>query len=200
MASKCDGPLPALWYAFIHLFTAIESRMTKLVFFNTKLSTTAIVGLNSAFCASLVSADTYTWEDNRGVVNYSERVPKDVDPQKVRRVSDNTVRPSSTPAHALPAFTRSQKESSATASDENLSAEQQRMLADLQASEAQRTEQVARIRSDNCDRATRVLNNLSSVGGVRVVSDDGSQSVLPEDECSERISQAQRGVAANCGS
>ena len=127
-------------------------------------------------------------------------MPKDVDPSKVRRVSDSTLGPSSTPAHALPQSTARQETSSNASSDENLSGEQQSMLNDLQASEAQRQEQVARIRIDNCARSRRVLNNLSSSGRVRVVGEDGSQAILPENERSERISQAQRGIATNCNS
>ena len=76
--------------------------------------------------------------------------------------------------------------------------DQQEMLRELQTAEADRQEQVARIRQDNCDRSRRVLNNLTAKDRVRVRDDNGIERSLPEDERQQRIADAQRGIVEFC--
>lgn len=162
--------------------------------------TCLMLALSTVVFSTPAAADTYTWLDEKGVVNYSERMPRGIPPHRVSVVRDNVQRPSSDPTPPL-TYTPPQpaREASPPASDqEDLSEEQQQMLAELQAAEEQRLAKVAEVRRDNCERARRVLENLSNVGRVRVVADDGTRSVLPEEERSRRIAEAQRGVATNC--
>ncbi len=72
------------------------------------------------------------------------------------------------------------------------------MLDKLQSAEAQRQAQVEQIRMDNCRRSRRVLANLSNTGRIRVVDESGEQLVLSEDDRTQRISEAQQGIATNC--
>ena len=146
-----------------------------------------------AFATQPIAADTFMWVDSNGVVNYSERMPRDIDPSRVTRVKDSASGPSSTPSELAPAI-------STSAEDEPLNDSQQQMLADLQATEANRQQQVAQIRKDNCQRARRVLNNLQTSGRLRVRGEDGENRVMDEAERSQKISEAQRGIATNCDS
>ena len=159
-----------------------------------------VLGSATGFVTS-ASADTYMWVDNNGVVNYAERVPRGVPLDRVTRVSDNSLGPSSTPPQALPEITsRSQARQQNTADNEDLNEDQQEMLAELQSAEQNRQAQVAKIRQDNCERARRVLANLNGTGRIRVVGDDGERRVLDENDRSQRIAEAQRGIATNCDS
>lgn len=168
-----------------------------------------VVGLitTGAFALGIVAfpvaADTYRWVDANGVVNYSERKPRGVPASQVSVVSDRGPRASSTPnANPIPTSpstsARPTQRGLPSEGQPDLNAEQQAMLEQLQSAEQERQAQVEQIRNDNCDRARRVLANLSSRGRIRVVGDDGVERVLPEDERTNRIQEAQQGVATNC--
>ena len=172
-------------------------------------SRTTFVGLFSAalvtlgLVAEVSYADTYRWVDANGVVNYSERKPRGIPDSQVTVVSNRASRPSSTPdANQLPETTSRAPASRArglpSEGQPGLNDQQQAMLERLQAAEVERQAQVEQIRNDNCTRARQVLANLSSRGRIRVVGADGEERVLPEDERTSRIEEAQRGVASNC--
>lgn len=174
------------------------------------LTRTVLVGLFTTSLTILGSspapafADTYRWVDANGIVNYSERKPRGIPDSQVTVVSDRSSRPSSTPnANALPQTTSSRAPAARASGlpsegQPGLNDEQQAMLDRLQAAEVERQAQVEQIRNDNCNRARQVLANLSSRGRIRVVGADGEERVLPEDERTSRIEEAQRGVASNC--
>ena len=154
----------------------------------------------SALSALPANADTYRWIDDNGVVNYAERVPRDVPAERVTKVAEGKNKRESAPAPASPAPAVSNNGDSGAlrTSQQPLTEDQQNLLNGLQAAEQSRQEQIAKIRQDNCDRSRRVLNNLSVNSRIRVRADDGSERVLDEDERQERIAAAQRGVAENC--
>lgn len=161
------------------------------------------------------SAATYRWIDDNGVVNYSERKPKDVPESRVTLVSADVktrsrgrtrqtspdevplasnsgtpARPRNTPPAAVPELPQKA----------DLSADQQAMLEKLQQAEAERQATVAQIRNDNCDRSRRVLSNLSQNGRLKVNGRDGNVRVMSEEERQQGIKDAQRGIAENCTS
>ena len=146
-------------------------------------------------------ADTYRWVDDNGVVNYSERVPRSVPAERVTKVADSSAKRQDTAASSRTGNSAAAQPPGASAgprSQQPLSEDQQNLLEGLEAAEQQRQEQIAKIRQDNCERARRVLNNLSVRSRIRVRAEDGSERVLSEEERQERISDAQRGVAENC--
>lgn len=185
-----------------HMHYTIAPSLSRVL---TRAATPLLLALGlSVAPVTALQADTYMWVDDKGVVNYAERKPRNVPEDRIRLVSDRATRPSSSPAQTL-AFqpsSPSPSSPSATNSDanDNLDEDQRAMLRDLQAAEAERQAQVAKIREENCSRSRRVLNNLQTSGRLRVVGEDGGKRVMTESERSERIAAAQEGIAANCES
>ena len=149
-----------------------------------------------------VHAETYRWVDANGIVNFSERKPRNVPADQITVVSDRALRPSrdaAAPDYTVPSSASDDTQSGSTP-QRDLSDGQRAMLRELESAEQNRQSQVAKIRQDNCERARRVLQNLSGVGRIRITEPNGRQRVLPEEERAQRIADAQQGIAANCSS
>ena len=167
----------------------------------TKIAFHLFICLSTLVLSALVSipsaADTYRWVDDNGVVNYAERKPRGVPDSRITRVASMTTRggansrsaPSSSPAPSFTPQTQDQVE---------LTGDQQEMLRGLQQAEVDRQAQVAQIKQDNCERARRVLANLTAKDRIRVRSETGIERALPEEERQEKIAAAQRGIVENC--
>ena len=127
--------------------------------------------------------------DDNGVVNYTQLKPEGVEAERVSAHTGQRI-----------AGTGSTPTAAATPPSEEgeLNDSQQKMLADLRATEAERQRQVEEVRDANCQRARDVLGRLTSRGRIRVVGADGVERVMPAEERQERIDEAQRGVALNC--
>jgi hypothetical protein len=138
----------------------------------------------------LTAADIYRWVDENGVVNYTQQKPRGVDAELVSGVRGPS---QTTPKAPTPGGNPSD-------TSPELDERQQRLLEDLQAAEAARRNEIARVREENCSRARGVLDRLTSKSRIRVRGDDGEVHILNEEERQERISEAQRGVATNCDS
>ena len=139
-------------------------------------------------------AEVYRWVDENGVVNYSAQPPEGNKAQKVNaraaaRPSGNSALPSPAPAPAA---------DDATDEASELDDRQQKMLEELKAIEAQRTQEIADIRRANCEKSREVLDRLTQTDRIRIRNNDGSERIIGEDERQSRISEAQRGVASNC--
>ena len=152
---------------------------------------------------SSANADTYTWVDDSGVVNYSEQKPRGIAPDRVTKITGNPTGRSSQArdtqaGSATPVSQTARTVPANEYSHENLSKEQIEMLNTLQQAETGRQQQLAKIRQDNCERSRRALDNLSANARIRVRAEDGSQRSLPEEERQRRISEAQRSVVINC--
>jgi len=143
--------------------------------------------------SAAVSADEiYRWVDENGVVNYTQIRPVGVEAEAVSTRGGGRSNRSSAAAPAP-------QPQPAAAQSQELSPEQQQMLEDLQAAEAAREQEIARIREQNCIKAREVLARLLERPRIRVREAGGSEArLLTEDERQERIDEAQRGVAANC--
>ncbi len=139
-----------------------------------------------AIACGSAQAEIYRWVDENGVVNYTQHKPEDRTAQLVS--TRGSTPPVSAPAEASPA------------PDSNLTEEQQRMLDELKAREAERAEQVAEIRRDNCEKSRSVLQRLTQSERIRVRESGGTERVLPEEERQQRITEAQEGIATNCDS
>ena len=151
--------------------------------------------------AAAAVADTYRWVDDNGVVNYAERVPRDVPAERVTKVSDMETKRSSASTPSTPApISTSTTSGSRTTQNVPLNPNQKEIMRDLAQVEAQRAEQIAKIRADNCIRAQRVLTNLTASTRIRARAEDGTERVIGEDERQQKIAEAQQGIAENCDS
>ena len=141
------------------------------------------------YLPAAMADEIYRWVDADGVVNYTQRKPEgsaNVQRVETRSGSVNTV------ASEVVA------PSPAAAESPELTPAQQEMLDDLERAEADRQTEVAKIRSENCEKAREVLEKLTVRSRIRVVSDDGTTRIIPEEERQERISEAQQAIATNC--
>jgi hypothetical protein len=148
------------------------------------------LGLALCCLPLLMGASVYRWVDENGVVNYTQLKPEGVASELVRADTGQRL------AESSPAPTRARP--TTDPAEQNLSEDQQRMLADLRAAEAERQRQVAKVRDANCQQGRNLLQQLTSRGRLRITGEDGEQRVMPEEERQRRIEEAQRAVAVNC--
>lgn len=158
--------------------------------------------LLSTLLAAEVHAETYTWLDDNGVRNYSERKPRNVPSERVTVMGDRSLPPASSPGATIPAI--QPREQVATLPNgspvpDNLNDEQRRMLLQLQQTEAARRQQVSNVKDANCKRAREVLERLSVNNRIRI-QDGANSRVLPEEERQQRIADAQSAMVENCQS
>lgn len=132
----------------------------------------------------------YTWIDEDGVTNYSQRNPRNVDaafvsqsqPFGVKRVSPQRgSRPGQTPAGEDSA-------NSAPETDIEMDREEQAVK-----------EEIARIRASNCSIGKRTLAKLQAYARIRVRDNDGGERLLTEDEKQQRMERAKKTIEENCG-
>ncbi len=136
----------------------------------------------------LMGAEVYRWVDANGVVNYTQQPPREVESQQITTRLGAPSVVSTVPATIAPDANQ----------QADLTIDQQAMLEDLRQAEATRQGEVAKIRTSNCGQARTMLERLQARGRVRV-RDGNSERVMGEDERQQRISDAQEGVAINCG-
>lgn len=146
------------------------------------------------------AANAYRWVDANGVVNFSERKPQGVPDHLVTVIETRSSGSLSSRAPSRADGTAADSGvAGTTGTDSSVLNERQRaMLGDLEAAEAERQDQVQRIRSDNCARARSLLASLSGTGRVRVVDENGETTILTEEDRSQRIAAAQQGIVNNC--
>ena len=148
-----------------------------------------LTGLILAFSfAYSVQAEIYRWVDANGVVNYTQKRPSDIS-------ADLVTTPLAPPSARRLA---SRRPGPAETKTRELSPEQQKMLDSLKEKEEARQAEIARIKASNCERSRNIVDRLSQEGRIRVKDSAGEERNLPEDERSQRINQAQKGVAENC--
>jgi hypothetical protein len=137
----------------------------------------------------LMGASVYRWVDEDGVINYSQLKPEGVEAELVRADTGQRIGTTPPPASAG---------NDTTDGEQQLGENQQQMLDDLRATEAQRQQQITKLRDANCRQARDQLDRLTSRGRIRVRGEDGTERVMPDEERRGRIDEAQRAVAANC--
>lgn len=155
-----------------------------------------VIALGAAALLALVSlpaaADQiYRWIDENGVVNFTQQKPRNTEAEAIV-TNSRAPRTASKPA---PAATPTP---SSAATGEPLSAEQEKMLEGLRAAEQARQDEIARIKSENCQQSRDVLSRLTLKNRIRVKGPDGEYTMMPEDERQERISKAQENIARYC--
>ncbi len=150
----------------------------------------------------LMGTEYYQWIDDDGVVTYSQQAPRDRESQRVRMDAAGSLPAptrSADPADpAAPAQPAPELDPAPVQQTDSLEAEQQAIMARLQAEEEARQAEIAELRRGNCERAQNVLERLQSAPRIRVRDDQGQERVLGDDELQNRIAEAQEAVAENC--
>ena len=182
-------------YVLQHAVTAIPTSSTRRLASGLLASSLlAALFVTTSFFSSPAQAATYRWVDANGVVNYSQRKPRNVPEDQITTVGNTgTSAIVSSDADSTPA-----PASSTPPANDDLTDEQQVMLKRLQEAEAQRQAAVREIKQDNCQKSRRALEDLTAKERIRINLDDGSQRILGEDERQEFIAQAQQGIVRNC--
>ena len=147
--------------------------------------------------AVAANAETYRWVDANGVVNYSERKPRNVPEDQLVVVSTQASRPQASTAPTTPA-NRQPANTIATDQPANLDPEQQALYNELQEAELARQAKVAEVRMQNCEKSRSVLSTLQQNNRFKVNMPDGSSRMMDEDERQDRIRAANEGIARNC--
>jgi len=152
------------------------------------------------FCAvllalpALAEEDYYTWIDENGVVNYSERNPQGYNAQYVGRETRfgyNNNQRSTFPPEPEPEFTSDQNEEGP---DLETDEEFRQEMAQIEADKKRNAE----IRRSNCRVARVNLEKLANYNRIRVQDDDGQTRFLTDEEKQARIDAARQSVRDNC--
>ncbi len=151
-------------------------------------------------CAALLvlpasaEEDYYTWIDENGVVNYSERNPQGYD---ARYVNSRDVRFGyNNQRSTFPPPQEGEDEPSNQDPEPDLETDQefQQEMAQIEADKARNAE----IRKSNCRVAQVNLEKLANYARIRVEDDNGDVRFLTDEEKAERMSAARQSVRDNC--
>lgn len=148
------------------------------------------------FCIILIALpaiaeeDYYTWVDENGVVNYSERNPQGYD---ARFITRETRFGYENRRSTFPPEPESAPESE-EGPDLETDAEFETEMAQIEADKARNEE----IRRSNCRVARLNLEKLANYNRIRVEDENGDMRFLDEAEKQERINQARQSVQDNC--
>lgn len=167
--------------------------MRKLMSLNKPMKMTApmkVLSMLLLLGPSIVLAESeyYTWIDEDGITNYSERNPQGYDAEHVspnsrpfgyrRPAEREVVPPPSDPAAAISA----QRDPSDIASEERAVVQQE----------------ISRVKTENCRIGKQNLARLESYARIRVKDSAGQERVLTDNEKALRIQEARNLVRDNC--
>ena len=157
----------------------------------------AIGSATLVFAMSVHAAEYYTWVDENGVTNYSERNPQGYSAEHVTPQSRFGLR------YSPP---RESEEQAAAETDEDTgetTPNSPRMSdADVEkhiAGERARIDaEIAKAKESNCKIGKRNLAQLEAYARIRVKDDNGQERVLTDSEKSDRVAQARQTIRENC--
>ena len=138
------------------------------------------------------AAEYYTWVDESGVVNYSERQPQGFSADHItgsqrfgyqRNVPDPAPDPNRT----------SENEQAPAGAMDDAAIEAQ-----IAGERARFDQEIAAAKKSNCAIGKRNLAQLEAYARIRVRDDDGTERVLDDSEKSERIDKARQTIRENC--
>ena len=149
------------------------------------------------FTAIAHGEEYYTWVDENGVTNYSERNPQGYNASHVTpqgRFGYRYQPPAAdtdTPAPPAAEETQAPASDSETLSDAQI--EQQ-----IASERARIDAEIAKAKSSNCRIGKRNLAQLEAYARIRVKDDDGQERVLTDAEKADRIATARKTIRENC--
>ena len=132
------------------------------------------------------AAEYYTWVDDDGVTNYSQRDPEGYQAKYItesQRFGREQFVPPPPAAASTPAAT----------STGNVNADA--AVADEKAVIAQ---ELAKVKQDNCRIGTQNLARLESYSRIKVREDNGEERFLNDEEKAERTDEARALIRDNC--
>ena len=152
-------------------------------------STASLMGLLVLFFTSISHAEDeyYTWIDEDGVVNYSERNPQGFDARFVTRGQRFGYQADDPPEQEPPKQT-------ATPAVE----EERDIDAEIATQKARIDKEIAAAKKSNCNIGKLNLAQLQNYNRIKVEGDDGQIRVLSEEEKQSKIDKAKTTISENC--
>ncbi len=145
-----------------------------------------VLTLVNAERLSAASEGYYTWVDEDGITNYSQKNPRNVDAQLVTTITPFGRRIPQTRTAPSPAFAAGNPQS------------QGGQLPESEETAAIK-EEIARVRAANCEIGRNNLIKLESYARIRVPDGSGGERVLSEEEKASRIETNRKTINDNCG-
>lgn len=138
----------------------------------------------------LAEEEYYTWVDENGVTNYSERNPQGYSAEYITKESrfGYQFQPRDSSAPAAPNQDV----------EEEASPEDQEIDAQIAEERARVNQDIAAAKSSNCQIGKRNLAQLEAYSRIKVKGDDGKERVLTDSEKAERIAKAKKTIRDNC--
>lgn len=162
---------------------------------------TAIIMILAALSSAAGESQYYSWVDEDGVTNFSERPPGD---QAAEAPADSAPQYTGQRPGAVepeePASEESASNASTTPGNSSNSnnaggdVDPDALIADERAALQAK---ISETKKGNCDIGKRNLAQLEAYARIRV-TEDGQERVLGEDERQERITEARRIIQENC--
>ncbi len=134
----------------------------------------------------LLGATVYRWIDSNGVVNYSQKPP--------RNAMADTLDTTNLRTNVITSNGREEPDIQQDA----ISPQQRSILDDIERNKREREEELARVRAENCEKSRAVLQKLQNSNRIKVRSRDGTERVVGEDERQQRIADAKDNIIENC--
>lgn len=138
----------------------------------------------------------YTWVDEQGVTNYSERDPKD---QNAIYVTPSSRRfgylslPEKEPEPEQANLSTDQ-----TPSTSGGDAESQDPDTQLQIEKDRIQQEIAKVKASNCQVGRRNLARLEAYARIRMKEADGTERILTDEEKQQKIDDAKKTISENC--
>ncbi|MDA0790599.1 MAG: DUF4124 domain-containing protein [Proteobacteria bacterium] len=147
--------------------------------------------------AALAETEYYTWIDENGVTNYSERSPKGYDVEHVqpthrfgRRLPESSAapQPQAFPEQTLPGQTTAASAGGQEIDPDAAAADER---AAIQA-------ELDKIKADNCRIGKQNLARLESYSRIKIREANGEERFLTDDEKQQRNDEARALIRDNC--
>lgn len=170
-----------------------------------KFESVSLIGgiLLFVFSSASLAEEYYTWVDENGIVNYSERSPDGYNAQRVTRESRFGFRepqfgrrdPSQVESPAETAPAASEETTGATGSDGDEGVDPDQLIA------AQKQEieaELAAEREKNCRLGKQNLARLEAYARIRVRDDDGEMRYLSDAEMEQKRQESRDAIKFHC--
>ncbi len=164
-------------------------------------STIALVLTLLCANSAAVATEYYTWVDENGVVNFSERDPENYSAELINTRTARTrafgfQRPTaSTEADSSNLANSTTDESELGEDGAGLDPEIDAQIAD---EKARMQAEIAQTKRSNCAIGRRNLAQLETYARVRVLDDDGTERTLTDEQKRSRIEEARKTIRENC--
>ncbi len=140
----------------------------------------------------------YTWIDENGVTNYSERDPKNQNAVLVSPANTRFGYQSPTQSRSTNTSQQASLPTGQTTTTSDTDPASQDADAQMQAERDQVQESIAKVKASNCQIGRRNLAKLEAYSRIRVKEKDGTERVLTDEEKQAKINDARKTISENC--